>query len=340
VIFAVLVDTVSLAGRIVGGVLAELAKAVDVILGSIFAVAKGALETVFKVIEVLGPGLKKTVDGLIAFLNNDLVGTLNAIGDTSVVKLIWHLALALPNIIPALAKVAGVKLDPATELKQLEEARKLAPMASPGAGPPKAVGFPAFETLLPKAKQDEAVKALETLGTTVTKEAAKAFGAAQGAVEGSAKVITTALDGMDTGLKDHLDTRLAGATVQADKFAKAMSAATSAKSGLPQVDEVAAAYEKWLTGGGLQTLMGHLNELFVRDAAGPGGSPALSGIAASAAAGAPAVPVEIDRIEIRLVAPPAPVPAETPPAATAPARSPVGQRGGAFLDPDLVVVPA
>jgi hypothetical protein len=338
VIFAVLIDTVSLASRLVGGVLAELAKAVDVILGSIFTVAKAALETVFKVIELLGPGLKTTVDNLLLFLNNDVVGTLNALGNTSVVKLIWHLSLSLPFILPALAKISGVKLSKDEE-DQLDAARKLAPSASPSATPPTLKGFPKFEDLLPKAKQDEAVKALEKLGVTVTDEAAKAFGAAQGAVAGSAKVISGTLGTLDEGLKKELTTRLGTASTEAGKFSEALAGAKKATSGLPEVDKVAAAYEGWLVGGGLRQLVGNLNGLFREDAKGPGGSPLLDAAAAASTPAPPAVPVEIERIEIRLVKPTAaPADKAAPGAPATGKRSSIDARGGSYVDPDLLAL--
>jgi len=340
VIFAVVVDGVALAGRLVAGVLTIMAKAVDDILASIFRVVRSALEAVFELMRILGPGLKRTIDQFINFLNNDVVGTLNAIGDTALVKLVWHFTLTLPLVLPALARIKGITLTKA-ESDALTTAQALRPRASMSAPRPTIISkFPDASALAGKAERDAAFLRLEKLGVDITLEADAAFGAATGAVRKSAGMIEAELGTADAKLKKELESRLADAKTDSDKLAGAMKEAKQASSGLPQVDRIAEAYEKWLTTTGLSGLMGAIKRELVADAAGPQRDSALLGkVVDGPDRPPPSVPVEIDKITIQLVKP------STPPApAAGPARSKrtaaivggPGSRGGRDVDPALV----
>jgi hypothetical protein len=343
VVFAVVIDTVALAGRLVSGVLGIVSTAVGNVIGSVFLVIRTALDAALEIIRLLGPGLATTVNQLIDFLNNDVVGTLNAIGDTALVKLIWHFTLTLPLILPALAHIKGITLSK-EETDALEEAKKLGKAASTTAARPTILSrFPDFSTLISDADRKAAMSKLDDLGTKIKTETASAFGSASGAVTKSAALISKELAGMDAGLDKELKTRLDEAGKQADSVGAALAKAKAAKSGLPQVDEVAKRYEEWLAAGGLAGLMTAVRAQLDLDAAA---KPPEESIVGRAALTAPAatpkpVPVEIDRIEIRLVKPKkegAPKPQPAP--SSADIGGDAADRGVAYVDRDLVAVPA
>jgi hypothetical protein len=159
------------------------------------------------------------------------------------------------------------------------------------------------------------------MGKTIRTEAGTSFGAVQGAFDAIGKRMQDTVGTLDAGLDQTLTTRLASAKGHAEQLADSLKVAEEASKKRPEtgLEEIAKAYEGWLRGGGLQTLMGELDAHFRATPAAAGtGSVAgqvVGGVVDSTAARS--VVVEIGEVTIDL-GDGAPQPA---PEAAAPASS-------------------
>ena len=305
-VLATVLDTLSLAGRLAASVLGILATAVDTILESVFRVVRAGLETVFTALRIASSGIKGTVDALMLFLRDGLGALLTYIGGLRVFRLVVHLAEVLPLILPAIATIQGKQLS-ATETAALTTAAGLKPPSGPlgTAGAPAMPSFPDLAALLlPATAQTELVGKVDALGRTIRDEARVSFGAVQGALDGIGGRMRATIGTLDRGLDEELTTRLGRARGHAEDLAKSLQAAedVSKKRPLTGLEAIAKAYEGWLQGGGLRTLMGQLDAHFRTSAAteaeGSIAGRVVSGVLGGA--GTRSVVVEIGEVTIDL----------------------------------------
>ena len=287
--FALISDTLQLSARLAAGTLEIVSKTAGSIIQAIFAALKSTLEATFAVIDQVGPGLARTMNQLIAFLGRDVVAALDAIGG----------------------------------FDDLENARR---------------GDLAARTMLDDAKarlssaqksqRDASFRALEQLGLGLSDQSTKAFGAATSGISAVTTLVTTELAASDTRLKGDLADQLKAAARDTANISNQLHAAATASSGLPQVDAMAAAYEKWLAGRGFDSLMSAVR-LRLGDEAR---LTPLATVVDREPASSAAIPIEIDRIRIELVAPATSSARRDSPASRIGSATSAAARGGAYLE--------
>lgn len=329
--FALISDTLQLSARLAAGTLEIVSKTAGSIIQAIFAALKSTLEATFAVIDQVGPGLARTMNQLIAFLGRDVVAALDAIGGSSVVRLVWHFSVSLPLILPALAKIKGTPLSIA-ETDALTEAQMIARTATFMAPRPKLAGFPDLATTVTKAQRDASFRALEQLGLGLSDQSTKAFGAATSGISAVTTLVTTELAASDTRLKGDLADQLKAAARDTANISNQLHAAATASSGLPQVDAMAAAYEKWLAGRGFDSLMSAVRLRLGDEARLTPERSALATVVDREPASSAAIPIEIDRIRIELVAPATSSARRDSPASRIGSATSAAARGGAYLE--------
>jgi hypothetical protein len=304
-VLAIVLDTLSLAGRLAASVLGIISTAVDTILESVFRVIRAGLETALTALRIASTGIKGTIDALMLFLRDGVGALLIFIGGLRVFRLVTHLAEVLPLILPAIARIMEKPLN-AAETTALAQAAKIAPPSTGAAGAAPAMpSFPDLAALLlPSTAQTELVNRVDALGRTIRGEARVSFGAVQGALDGIGGRMRATIGTLDRGLDEELTSRLGRARGHADELAKSLQAAedVSKKRPLTGLEAIAKAYEGWLQGGGLKTLMGQLEAHF-RSTAATGGEGSIAGRVVGGVlggAGTRTVVVEIDEVTIDL----------------------------------------
>jgi hypothetical protein len=304
-VLAIVLDTLSLAGRLAASVLGIISTAVDTILESVFSVIRAGLETALTALRIASTGIKGTIDALMLFLRDGVGALLIFIGGLRVFRLVTHLAEVLPLILPAIARIMEKPLS-AAETTALGQAAKIAPPSAGAAGAAPAMpSFPDLAALLlPQTAQTELVNRVDALGRTIRGEARVSFGAVQGALDGIGGRMRATIGTLDRGLDEELTSRLGRARGHAEELAKSLQAAedVSKKRPLTGLEAIARAYEGWLQGGGLKTLMGQLEAHF-RSTAATGGEGSLAGRVVGGVlggAGTRTVVVEIDEVTIDL----------------------------------------
>jgi hypothetical protein len=321
-VLATVLDTLSLAGRLAAGVVGIVAAAVDTVLESVFRVIHAGLTGVLAVVRIVSTGVKGTVDALMLFLRDGVGALLVYLGGLSVFKLAFHLAQVIPAVLPAIARVLDKPLT-TEETQALGAAANLRPPASPGA--PASTTIAAFpdlaDKLLPAGAEAAIVGRVDSMGTTIRTEASRSFGAVQGAFDAIGKRMQDTVGTLDKGLDQTLTDRLATAKGHAEQLADSLRVAEEASKKRPAtgLEVIAKAYESWLTGGGLRTLMGELDAHF-RATPATAGAGSVAGQVVTGViegAGTRTVVVEIGEVTIDLgdgatqTAPEAALPAAT-----------------------------
>jgi hypothetical protein len=330
-VLAIVLDTLSLAGRLAASVVGIVSTAIGTILESLFRVIHVALETAIAAIRIASTGIKNTIDALMLFLRDGVGAVLIALGDLRIFKLVFHLAEILPHVLPAIARIVDRPLS-AAETKALGATPLAPPVTAPGSTPVPIAPFPDLaEKLLPAAKQKELVDRVDLLGKTIRDESRVSFGAVQGALDGIGARMRDTVGKLDAGLDRELTDRLGRAKGHAETLAGSLRAAEEVAKHRPStgLEKIAEAYEKWLGGGGMTKLMGELEKHFAATPTeGATGAGSIAGRVVGAVlerAGTRAVVVEVGEVTIDL----GEVPAGAPEAALAPAAA---FDGDAFLE--------
>ncbi|HUO69802.1 MAG TPA: hypothetical protein VMU39_03415 [Solirubrobacteraceae bacterium] len=297
-------DTIAAAAALAAQLLAIVATAVDRILLAIITAIGAALDAAEAAVRLLGDGLKATIDALMTWLRDGLGNFLIFLGNTRVFRLIYHIVDILPLVLPALlrllghtpeeaaaqaaaaviarggtqaaadAAAAGARAAYAADLHRLDRA---AARAFPGltGGRAAGVGGPAGggtiapfpnvgDLALPPAATAAFRRTLEGAEETIRRETGAALGAARTAMTGIEHTARRALDQapFEQDLARQRQQVAADSRALADALRPAEDAlARREPTGL---DAVAQAYERWLTGGGMTSLMQRITDHFQR----------------------------------------------------------------------------
>ena len=91
-VLAIVLDTLSLAGRLAASVVGIVAAAMDTVLDSVFRVIHTGLIAVLGVVRIASTGVKSTIDSLMLFLRDGVGALLIFLGSLRVFQLVFHLA--------------------------------------------------------------------------------------------------------------------------------------------------------------------------------------------------------------------------------------------------------
>ncbi|MGH9277038.1 MAG: hypothetical protein ACRD12_02865 [Acidimicrobiales bacterium] len=333
-ILGTVLDTLSLVGRLAATTLGLLATAADTVLASMIRVLLAGLDTTLTALQIASSGIKNTIDALMVWLRDGLGPLLAFIGNLRIFRLIVHLAQVLPMVLPAVARIVNRPLSNA-ETEALGGAARMRPSGSGGASTSVPIApFPdVATTALPAAARAELRNSIAGLGTTLRGEVRTSLDATRGALAGIGTTMRGAVDGMDRNLGDEirLRSRIAGADVSSLTDAMREARRVAAERPATGLEAIATAYEGWLQGGGMRTLMEQITEHFratPANAASAGASiPGRTVTAVLADRSDRRVVVEVDEVVIEL----GPAPAGTA-AATAPTTAAAGFDADGYLD--------
>lgn len=317
VLLVTLGDTIAMAGDIAASVLGIVATAIDAILVSIIRVIETALTAAVTAIQVLGAGLRATIDGLMTWLRDGLGNFLLFLGNTRIFRLILHLVEVLPLMLPGLLRLMDRDVDSPAARGDLNRLTAAAAIGFPGiAGGGVAGGtastiapFPDLGALAMPANQIALLQnSLAIAGATLRSETGSALSTAQGAMRRIGATVRERLTD-DRALQTDLDRRRGVVAGQAAQLADALGPARRqppAQPGDAGLNTIAGAYQSWLEGGGMATLMGAITDQLQRTTptAGPAVERSLAGAAVGASAHEPApATIEIGEVVIEIGAP-------------------------------------
>ncbi|MFL6120430.1 hypothetical protein [Actinophytocola sp.] len=301
-------DTLAMVARMGATVIGILQSTVDGIVSALFDTVREALLAVFDLGAVLGGAVKKTVDELLNWLVPTVDVVLRNLADLRVFRVITHVIRILPAILPPIFELATDKqmaTERPVEFKMLQDAAKLpflAPVtpAATGAGRPAIPPpMPDFRAILSDpALTGRATGPLDRMQQVVSDGLRILADDAKNGLRGVAGRLDAAAAEearlSDTTLGRHLASVRAQSTALAENLV--VGERVRPETGL---EAIATAYEGWLTGGGLNTLLGKITEHF-SSAEGRAGIPAR--IAESGMV-RPRATVQIDEVVIDIEGP-------------------------------------
>jgi hypothetical protein len=311
VILVTVFDTASAAARLAANILGIAATAVTNILDAVFRMVGSMLNAALAAFRFVANGVKRTIDALVPWIINTVGQALIYLGDTRVFRYIFYLMRILPNIMPPLVRLVRDQSLTRGEMRQLRSAGAT-PVPQPiFPGGPGTIRFPQFpdlsETLTPSGPVGGLARDVAQAGATLRRETRSIFGTA----EASLQRIGAA---MNVGRFDENYTRLVqqvreNAAVlsrilepSAAQLRRQVERRRDQPTGL---EAIARAYENWLSGGGLDSLLDRINQHFQRTpTTGPSAVRTLPGQVTAAAAGErPRATVEIENVTVVLEPP-------------------------------------
>ena len=312
VLLTVIFETMASAARLAASIVGILSTAIQGILTAIVAAVQALIGAAFDALGTLTNALQTIVRALLQWLVTGVFDTLRALGELAVFRTIDHLVRILPALIPPLFMLMnhGTRLPPALE-GQLATAHAAAFPAGGAAGapgtPPAAptsvtIGaFPDITTMM-QPMRAALTTAVDQASTHLQEAAQSIFGSAESALRGLAGrfegAVTAEADFSRGILERHAD-RI---RTQAATLAGAISAPLAAQGPATGLEEIAGAYEHWLTGGGLTSLLDQIAPHFAHAPASgePGGPLSLL----RGEFDRPRASIDIDRVEIIIEPPP------------------------------------
>jgi hypothetical protein len=330
-VLGTVLDTISLVGGLAATTLGLIATALDAIIPAVFRLVVSGLDTALTVLQIASTGLKNLIDALMLWLRDGLGSMLIFIGNLRVFRLIEHLTQVAPFVFPAIARLQSTPLTKEETQSLTLAGMLIGPGGGGGSGAPSpaptiAKAPDAVSLLLPPAARTAMADSVRSLGTSFTTETRTTLSAVQGTLSGIGASFRTAVDGLDATLGREIGarTKIAGADV--DTLHESLERARTAARERPKtgLEEIAGAYEDWLRGGGMTTLLTQLDQhLRTAPVQGPDTGTSIPGRtvrAVLADEGDRRVVVEIDEVVIEL--------GPEPPAAPAPSYA------GAGYDPE------
>lgn len=291
-------DTLALLARMAATVVGVLATTLDGMLAPLFGAVREALKAAFELGDILGQALKSTVDKLLNWLVPTVDTVLRDLGDLRVFRVLTHVIRVLPAILPPIYELATDHPLGTTDADALRRAAdlKFLDALTPGTGAPApARPLPVPDLHVEKALVDRAIGAVDVMRNSWSTGTQQARAFARTELRGLDDQLMKASKAEAQRSGTLLGGRLDEVRKQGDELAASVIVGERVRSDTG-LEAIATAYESWLTGGGLSTLLGKITEHFTS----PEGRAGVPRRIAEAALDPPRATVQIDEVLIDL----------------------------------------
>lgn len=318
VVLVTVFDLLGVVARLAAGLAQVIGQMVQGILGSLFDIAGTVLEGALAVFQFLAGGLQRTVNGMLRWLVDTLFIVLARFSDLRVFRLITHLIQVLPAVLPPLYELLRDKSTGAggapvsapltpTQLADLSAAARL-PLPGPitpsttlpstlmpAMPDPAALAAPPAALVSLRAQMDalrtgllDGVRDLAGSVATGFRQLSERFD----------QLISTELNRSRSDYAANLN----AVRERSAEFAGAFAEAERAVRERPEtgLEAIARAYEQWLSGNGLATLLDQITRQFSSTPATAGDS--IPGRIVGEAVDRPRASIEIQEVIIDLTA--------------------------------------
>jgi hypothetical protein len=269
VVLVTVFDLLGATARLIAGLVQIIGQMVQGLLRGLFDIAATVLEGALAVFRFLAGSLQRTVNGLLTWLVDTLFTVLARFGDLRVFRLVTHLVQVLPAVLPPLYELlrGSSPALTATQLSDLSTAAGIA-LPSPALPATSRPTLPPMPDVADLALPATAVADLRTSLTTLRDGLLVGVGNLSTSVATGFASLATRFDQMvqselDHSRSDYAD-RLRTVRENSAAFAEAFGAAERAVRERPAsgMEAIAAAYEQWLAGPGLTTMLGQITDFF------------------------------------------------------------------------------
>lgn len=312
VLLTIVFETVASAARLAGSVVGIIGTTIQSVLSAIFAVIGTLLEAAFDALETLTNALQAIIGSLLQWLVTGVFNTLRAIGDLTVFRTIDHLVRILPSLLAAIYMLKSSQKLPGNVMTMLQKSHDagFAPPPKPARGTPGgaigAAGKSPTSQLI--GEFPDIKKILKPTGATLTAGVGATGATVALDVKASIDAMTTSLGGVagkfDAAARTEgdfsrkvLDKYGAEIKGRADQLTVAITAPIEAVGPETGFEEIAKTYEKWLTGGGMKSVLDQAAKHF-QDAPKESGEPTGKLRLLRGQFDRPRANIEIDEVEI------------------------------------------
>lgn len=305
VVLVTVFDLLGVAARLAAGLAQIVGQMVQGLLTSLFDIAGTVLEGALAVFQFLAGGLQRVVNGMLRWLVDSLFVALAHLGDLRVFRLITHLVRVLPAVLPPLYElVRGTAVSP-TQQKALDAAAALSfptPVTAPGTLP--STLLPAMPNAADLAMPAASLATLRGQMDSLRDGLLRGVGDLSGSVAAGFAALSARFDAMistelDRSRSDYA-ANLAAVRARSAEFAEAFSEAEQAVRERPEtgMEAIARAYEQWLSGDGLATLLDRITDQF--RGTPPADAHSIPGAIVGEAVDRPRASIEIGEVVIDL----------------------------------------
>lgn len=271
VVLVTVFDILAVAARLAAGLVQVVGRMVQGLLRSLFDIAGTVLQGALAVFQFLAGGLQRVVNGMLSWLVDTLFVVLARFGDLRVFRLITHLVQVMPAVLPPLHELLRGSSPALTgpQLRALQDAANL-PMPGPaipsGRLPsslispmpdPATLAMPAADLAALRTQMDTLRDGLVRGVGDLSNSVASGFAAM------SASFNTMIRTELDRSRSDYA-TNLTSVRERSAEFASAFAEAERAVRESPEtgLEAIARAYEQWLSGEGMSTLLDQITQQF------------------------------------------------------------------------------
>ncbi|RDZ29292.1 hypothetical protein [Lysobacter silvisoli] len=318
VVLVTVFDLLGVVARLAAGLAQIIGEMLQGILTSLFDIAGTVLEGALAVFQFLAGGLQRVVNGMLRWLVDTLFITLARFSDLRVFRLITHLIQVMPAVLPPLYELLRNKgttasgapvsapLTP-TQLADLSAAAALPlpPPVTPSTALPSSL-LPAMPDPAALAAPPAALATLRTQMNDLRTGLLAGVSALTGSVATGFAALSARFDSMistelDRSRSDYA-ANLEAVRARSSEFATAFAEAERAVRERPEtgLEAIARAYETWLSGDGLRTLLDQITQQFSSTPATAGDS--IPGRIVGEAVDRPRASIEIQEVIIDLTA--------------------------------------
>ncbi len=308
VVLVTVFDLLGATARLVAGLAQVIGQMVQGLLRALFDMAATVLEGALGVFRFLAGSLQRTVNGLLRWLVDTLFVVLARFGDLRIFRLVTHLVQVMPAVLPPLYELLRGSSSPPLTPGQVRALERAAAIALPAPALPSttlpSTLLPAMPNVADLALPAAEVTALRTQLGSLRDGLLRGVDGLTASVQGGFASLAARFDQMvrdelDRSRSDYAD-RLNTVREHSAAFAEAFGAAERAVRERPAhgLEAIAAAYEQWLAGPGLTTLLGQITNYFRETPAADTGS--LPGQIVGAPIDRPRASIEIDEVVVDL----------------------------------------
>ncbi|MFN3241088.1 MAG: hypothetical protein ACE37K_06190 [Planctomycetota bacterium] len=307
VILTTIFDLIASGARLAASLLGIIAKAVETILGSVFRMIGHVLDGAIAAFRFLATGIQGTIDGLLRWLVDTLGAALVFLGDLRIFRVLVHIVRIIPAVLPPLYELIRGSSPPLTPA-QLNDLRIAANLTLPG---PTTTGsasipFPPMPnpaTLLASPASVATLRReLDQATRGLTGEVGGVFRTGAGSLNALGQRIDVAARSESLFSGERIRDLLDNVSTRSDQLAGALNSARDAAANRPAtgLERIAEAYERWLSGSGLDSLLDNLERHF---AARPPDHSDVTAQALATGATRPLATVDIEDVTIVIKAP-------------------------------------
>jgi hypothetical protein len=262
-ILVTLLDTLVVVTRVAAQAVGILGRTLSDMLSTVFITIREALLAILVVGATVGEAVKSTIDALLGWLVPTIDIVLRNFGDLPVFRVLTHVVRILPAILPPIYELKFEK--PMADTSALDRAARLAiPGSGPGGGgrtisPPAAPDIAAI--LNNPAMTRRLTSAIGALGTVAENGVTVMTSAAQDGLRNLGTELDRAAREEARLSEGRLGQHLDQVSQQSNALAERLvvDPAASPRTGL---EAIAGAYERWISGNGLTTLLNRITAHF------------------------------------------------------------------------------